>query len=173
MGRTLHSSQSKALCMEPRPDLGNHPRKKARDLMPLRHRSAPKEELQGRLFLADIGGPVRGVQLPCVRQAHEEAELRGVLGRSLPPEGSSSTLAWGSALGFRVGAAPLLPASNPGGHAMLSSDAIGRGPAPMEAGCFAPPGGWRPCPGSSLVAQQQQVRIHVGPIHFGLTVCFW
>ena len=94
--------------MEPRPDLGNHPRKKARDLMPLRHRSAPKEELQGRLFLADIGGPVRGVQLPCVRQAHEEAELRGVLGRSLPPEGSSSTLVWGSALGFRVGYLPLL-----------------------------------------------------------------
>ena len=94
-----------------------------------------------------------------------------VLGRSLPPEGSSSTLAWGSALGFRVGAAPPLPASNPGGHAMLSSDAIGRGPAPMEAGCFAPPGGWRPCPGSSLVAQQQQqVRIHVGPSHYGLTV---
>ena len=93
-----------------------------------------------------------------------------VLGRSLPPEGSSSTLAWGSALGFRVGAAPPLPASNPGGHAMLSSDAIGRGPAPMEAGCFAPPGGWRPCPGSSLVAQQQQVRIHFGPSHYGLTV---
>ena len=60
VGRTLHSSRSKALYMEPRLDLGNHPRKKARDLMPLRHRSAPKEELQGRLFLADIGGPVRG-----------------------------------------------------------------------------------------------------------------
>ena len=37
------------------------------------------------------------------------------------------SLAWGSALGFRVGAAPPLPASNPGGHAMLSSDAIWRG----------------------------------------------
>ena len=41
----------------------------------------------------------------------------------------------------------------------------------MEAGCFAPPGGWRPCPGSSLVAQQQQqVRIHFGPSPYGLSV---